>query len=289
MEGKSASAKTISQGLSRPRGLFVDIFGHIFVDNGIINSRVDRWIFNESNGSTVMNVSTICYSLFVDVNETLYCSMGTIHLVVKQSLSNTNGSLPITAAGNMSAGSSLMMLNTPCGIFVDLNLDLYVADCLNHRIQRFLVNQLQGTTVAGAGAVKSASLSYPSAVMMDGNGYLFIADSNNNRILRSGTQGVRCIVGCTAIAGSALDQLNNPWSLSFDTHGNLFVTDRGNDRVQKFILASNSCTKGQSTLRVIAVIHRICVLLKNRPTMNRSSVHAPHGIPRRVPWPIPIL
>lgn len=184
MEGNSTSVKTISQGLRHPHGLFVDISGHIFADNGINNSRVDQWVFNETSGSTVLNVSASCDSLFVDVNETLYCSMGQRHRVVKQSLSNANGSVRITAAGNGSGGALPTMLNTSRGIFVDLNLDLYVADCFNHRTQRFTVNRLQGTTVAGSSAEGNVNISYPSAVMMDGNGYLFIADSKNHHILR---------------------------------------------------------------------------------------------------------
>ena len=35
------------------------------------------------------------------------------------------------------------------GIFVDINLDLYVADYYNHRIQLFRLGELNGITVAG--------------------------------------------------------------------------------------------------------------------------------------------
>ncbi|CAF4377167.1 unnamed protein product, partial [Adineta steineri] len=73
-------------------------------------------------------------------------------------------------------------------------------------------------------------------------GYLFIADTNNNRIIGQGPYGFRCLFGCTTISGSTSNQLYSPRTLRFDSYGNLFVADGYNNRVQKFILASNSCS-----------------------------------------------
>ncbi|CAF4401005.1 unnamed protein product, partial [Adineta steineri] len=77
---------------------------------------------------------------------------------------------------------------------------------------------------------------------LDGNGYLFIADTNNNRIIGQGPYGFRCLFGCTEVYGSTPSQLYSPRTLRFDSYGNLFVADGYNNRVQKFILASNSCS-----------------------------------------------
>ena len=126
-------------------------------------------------------------------------------------------------------------------IFVDISFNLYVADCLNNRIQLFRPGQLNGTTIAGDGASQSITLSYPADIVLDADGYLFIVDFGNNRIVRLGPNGFQCIVGCTNTGGSAADQLNGPYSLSFDSYGNLFVTDFYNNRIQKFLLATNSC------------------------------------------------
>ena len=43
---------------------------------------------------------------------------------------------------------------------------------------------------------------------MDGNGYLFIADKENHRIVGSGPNEFRCLIGCTE-SGSANNQLIN--------------------------------------------------------------------------------
>ena len=68
-------------------------------------------------------------------------------------------------------------------------------------------------------------------------------DSNNDRIVGSGPNGFRCLVGCSGSQGSASNQLNTPITLSFDSYGNMFVTDCGNNRIEKFILTNNSLGK----------------------------------------------
>ena len=66
---------------------------------------------------------------------------------------------------------------------------------------------------------------------------------NNHRIIGSGPDGFRCVVGCSGISGSASDQLNYPQNLAFDSFGNLFVVDKNNGRIQQFLLVTNSCSK----------------------------------------------
>jgi DNA-binding beta-propeller fold protein YncE len=146
----------------------------------------------------------------------------------------------IVAAGTDCSGSTSNTLDNPRGIFVDTNLNLYVADCGNNRIQEFPSNQTSGITLAGSTATGTITLSCPSGVVLDGNGYLFIVDSNNHRIVASGPNGFRCIVGCSAVSGSSASQLYYPSAMNFDSYGNIYVTDQDNNRVQKFILMPNT-------------------------------------------------
>jgi DNA-binding beta-propeller fold protein YncE len=126
---------------------------------------------------------------------------------------------------------------------VDIKFNLYVADCGNNRIQLFQFDQLNGTTVPIIGTTETITLSCPTGLVLDGDGYLFITDYNNNRIVGSGTNGFRCIAGCTGSNGSASNQLYYPRGLSFDSYGNIYVVDGYNNRIQKFFLATNSCGK----------------------------------------------
>ncbi|CAF3980133.1 unnamed protein product [Rotaria sp. Silwood2] len=238
-EGSNIPTRNITSGLAYPYSVFVKNNGDIYVDNGYSNNRVDKWILNLSTSSSVMYVKQACYSLFIDINNNLYCSMYDAHQVVTKSL-NSNSSMWIVAAGESCAGSTYNKLYYPRGIFVDTNLNLYVADCGNNRVQLFPSGQVTATTVAGSAAIGTISLYCPSGVVLDGDGYLFIVDSYNHRIVASGPTGFRCIVGCSTVAGSSSSQLIYPSLLSFDSYGNIFVTDRDNSRIQKFILIPNT-------------------------------------------------
>ena len=177
--------------------------------------------------------------LFVDVTNNLYCSQDQRHQVVKKSLNDSSSALTI-AAGTGCQGSASNMLSSPNGIFVTKSLDLYVAEWGNDRIQLFRSGELNGTTVAGNGAMGTISLHQPLSVVVDGDGYLFIVDHSNNRIVGSGPFGWRCVVGCSG-GGPASGDLSGPRALSFDIDGNMFVADEGNGRIQKFLLSNNLC------------------------------------------------
>jgi hypothetical protein len=199
---------TIPTNLSYPYSLFVTGDEEIFVDNENLNKRVERLTSNGTQLPSPMSICLSCSGLFVDSNDDIYCDDACLSL----------------------------------GIFVTETFNLYVADFLNDRIQLCRLGEINATTVVGNGSNETTiTLNKPSGVVLDGNGYLFIADRGNHRILGSGPWGFRCVAGCSGSFGSATDQLSNPRTMNFDRDGNLFVLDTGNDRIQKFFLATNSC------------------------------------------------
>ncbi|CAF4062440.1 unnamed protein product [Adineta steineri] len=238
LSGSSIPTRNITSAVTSPYSIFATNTGDIYVDNGYANNRVDKWASYGNISSSVMQVQGACYDLFIDVNNTLYCSLYTQHQVAIKSL-NGNSSMWTVAAGTECSGSTSNSLYNPRGIFVDTNLNLYVADCGNNRVQLFLSGQVTATTVAGSTATGTISLSCPSDVALDSDGYLFIVDSNNSRIIGSGPNGFRCIIACGSTSGSTSSQLNNPSTFSFDSYGNIYVTDQNNSRVQKFYLTTN--------------------------------------------------
>ncbi|CAF1575826.1 unnamed protein product, partial [Adineta steineri] len=193
--------------------------------------------------ATVMNVNSSCYGLFVDINDTLYCSMPHHHQVVKRSLNDSEMTSNRVAAGTGNKGNDSNQLNQPHGIFVDVNLDLYVADCLNKRVQLFQSGESNGITVAGYASLKpTITLHWPTGIILDAEKYLFIVDQLSSRIVGSSLNGFRCLVGCYGGGGQS-NKLSGPLSLSFDRSGNMFVTDTSNHRIQKFFLMKDSFGK----------------------------------------------
>ena len=222
-----------------PSCLFVTITDDIYIDNA---NSVKKWTLNSADNGSVLYTSANCFSLFIDNNNSMYCSTYGSNKVIKRSLNSSDNQIT-TVAGTGCSGFLPNMLSYPCGIFVDISYNLYVADSQNNRIQLFPFGRLNATTVAGRRAPGTITLSYPTGVVLDADGYLFIVDKNNIRIVGSGPTGFRCIAGCSGTSGTTSDKFCTPRTMAFDSYGNIFVTDSCNNRVQKFLLATNSCGK----------------------------------------------
>lgn len=240
--GGETMVRVIRQGLSAPISIFATMDGSIFVANSGYR-RVDLWTADANSSSIVLHAQEGCDGLFVDRNESVYCSLRAMHVVVRARKEYVER---IVVAGNGVRGSAPDMLNAPSGIFVDLELTLYVADCSNHRVQRFALGEENGTTVVGSGSVHTILLNCPVDVVLDADGYLFVTEEKTHRIIAEGPTGWRCVAACSGVRSSQPNQLNVPRKSSFDPDGALYVADFYNHRIQKFALSeSKSCGQCQ--------------------------------------------
>jgi uncharacterized protein YjiK len=113
----STPTRNISANLTDPWSLFVTMDGNIYVD---------KWMLNVTNSETVVKVQSSCTGLFViESNNTLYCSSANEHYVVKVEL-NSEAMMKSIVAGTGCSGPVPDTLDRPNGIFVDINLNLYV-------------------------------------------------------------------------------------------------------------------------------------------------------------------
>ena len=167
----------------------------------------------------------------------------------------------------LSAGAtSNASLNQPRAVAFDSAGNLWVADTGNNRVLRFsaaVLNQ-QGSSVAAdtvigqssftgntanAGGASSASgFSVPSALAFDQQNNLYVADYNNNRVLRfAGPLGPsKPFPAATAAWGQAnyttgtlstqpsASTLNGPTGVAIDGNGNLYVSAPNDNRVLEF-------------------------------------------------------
>ena len=236
--------RMLSGQINNPGAIFVSDQGDIYVDGGT-KRQIFKWAPNSTNGTVLMNISSACFGLFIDTNNTLYFSLDIGNQVIKVSLNGNPYSWTVVA-GNGSAGLASNQLNHPNGIFVTVASDLYVADSYNNRIQLFRRGQPNGIKVVGYNTTPTTTtLDLPTGVTLDADGRLFIADSNNHRIVIFGPNGIQCIPQCAATASSSSNALQNPRAVAFDSYGNIYVSDYTNGRIQKFLLMTNSCGKSK--------------------------------------------
>ena len=211
-----------------------------------ISSISAKW----NDGGKSISGGNQCQGLFVVDYASIYCSVKDGHQVKKSFLEKKQVNEGkgkqnekrtwVVAAGKELSGATSDKLDRPQGIYVDHdNLDLYVADSGNNRIQLFRNGSYSGTTIVNASIkIDNKGLNKPTNIILDANRSLYIADSGNHRIIlfEMKSQRARCLVGC-----STPSVLNSPTSISFDGLENMFVTDSDQARIQQFTLANDDC------------------------------------------------
>ncbi len=83
-------------------------------------------------------------------------------------------------------GTNSTLLNTPYGMAFDSSNTLYIADHVNHRVQKLLTGTSAAVTVAGSTSGTQGSsmnqLNKPVGLLLDSNDNLYITDRSNNRV-----------------------------------------------------------------------------------------------------------
>ena len=214
------------------------------------NYRVQKWSKHLSDPMTVAGIKGVigdwgsirmfvdAFNLFVDNYGNLFVSDYGNSQVMKFPWNSTSGANSTIVAGTDKNGKDPDQLNGPSGIFITDDGVLYITDCENHRIQKWIIGAKSGITVAGTGFKGRglSELNRPFTVLVDLNGYIYITDFGNHRIMRwapDATVG-ECLVACTSFPGVDSTYLRGPSSIAFDPSGSLYVSDRDNNRVQKF-------------------------------------------------------
>ncbi|NWF90080.1 MAG: T9SS type A sorting domain-containing protein [Ignavibacteriaceae bacterium] len=211
--------------MSRPYGIHVDAAGRLWVAD-LSNARVLCFY----NASTITSGSP-----------------------ANKVLGQTDFATGTINTGGVSAST----MNRPVGVFVDADGNLYVSDRDNRRVMIFknaaakdngdpadvILGQPDVTSITdNTGGISASTMTRPYGCFVDAAGRLWVADRDNNRVLRfdnvaTKTTGASAdaVLGqsdfVSSVAGRTKSAIEGPRSVAVDGLGRLFVADEGNNRI----------------------------------------------------------
>jgi streptogramin lyase len=170
--------------------------------------------------------------------------------------------------GRNGAGNGTHDLVEPVAIATDKQDNVLVLDSATGWVKRYNSEGEFLNQWAGPGA----ELDHPRGMIVDFDGYVWIADTGNARLLRYAPDGrIQSIVGPQQV-GTA--NLLDPVSLALDAQGNLYIADTGSRRIIKLNREYKVITEWSIPAATAALGNHIAVtakqnLLVTDPESNR--------------------
>ena len=188
--------------------------------------------------------------LAVATNGTVFIVDGGNHVVRE-----LNNGVVSTLAGNPKIWGSAdgsgtnALFNSPCGVTLDGQGNLWVSDTDNDTI-REVTSGGKVTTIAGLagvdgtndGPAAAARFCHPAELAFDPQGNLLVADSFNHTLRSISTNGVVSTISGTPGGSGSADGINrqgryfNPYGLVFNSNGLLLVADTYNELIRAVLV-----------------------------------------------------
>ena len=236
-----------------PYGLVIDPFGNLYVADTwnhcirkITSQGVVSTIAGSSDGyldATGTNARfSYPRSLALDAQGNVYVADQGNHKIRKITPQGSVTTFAGSSQGFANGLGSTAKFDTPYGIAIDAQGNVYVADQGNHKIRKITpqgaVSTYAGSTLGFAnGGVTTAQFNEPTGIAVDAQGNVYVADQSNHKIRKiSSALFVSTIAGTTngfSEGAGNVAQFSYPTAVAIDTQGNIYVADYANEKIRK--------------------------------------------------------
>ncbi|WP_025664650.1 cadherin domain-containing protein [Aquimarina megaterium] len=213
-------------------------------DQGLrVRTLAGNGTFGFTNGTGTSAQFSTPIGVDVDSNGNIYVADRNNNVIRKITPAGVVSTFAGSTFGYADGTGTAAKFNSPYGIAIDANDNIYVGDYINHRIRKItpagVVTTLAGSGVAGSadGTGTAAQFNEPYGLDVDSNGNVYVADYGNNRIRKITPAGV-----VTTLAGSSRGfadgtgtaaMFKAPHDVAVDNNDNVYVTDGFNHRIRK--------------------------------------------------------
>ncbi|MGA9672237.1 MAG: SBBP repeat-containing protein [Terracidiphilus sp.] len=222
----SSCVTTLGGGFSSPYGVAVDGGGNVYVAD-LVNNAVKEIPFGCTSSSCVTTLGggfDEPISVAVDGNGNVYVADGRNNAVKEIPSGCMLSSCVTTLGGGFSE---------PAGVAVDGNGNVYVADQGNFAIKEMppgCTSLSCVTTLAGGSNGTGSIFHYPTGVVVDGSGNVYVADNGFGKVqeIPSGCASPSCVttLGASSLVGT---------SVAVDDSGNVYVAAYSDSAVKMLL------------------------------------------------------
>ncbi|HLP32307.1 MAG TPA: neuraminidase-like domain-containing protein [Bacteroidia bacterium] len=178
-------------------------------------------------------------SIKTDKYGNVYIADTTKHRILKYGADGLlEWNLGKVSGGTPVAGTGDLEFDSPLGIAVDNEGNIYVSDTFNDRIQKIGVDGEFKAKWGSAGAGDN-QLQNPVGITFhlksNGDRFVAVADTGNSRIQVFNQEGEYLhTLGTTGVPGDDDEHFNTPVDVAFDKAGNCYVADQANHKIKKY-------------------------------------------------------
>ena len=195
-----------------PKGVATDLAGNVYVADagnnlirkidptGMVTTLAGSGNYGSSNGLGTSASFSNPIGIAADASGNIYVADSYNNLIRKIDPSGNVTTLAGSGASGSSNGiGAAASFNNPTAVAIDVAGNVYVADTYNQLIRKIdpsgVVTTIAGNKSQGAinGNGSSTSFNYLQGIAIDGAGYLYIGDTNNNLIRKVSVTGYSTI------------------------------------------------------------------------------------------------